>query len=100
MSIMMMATAATAAAAANEQQLAYGKYLAGECWACHSAVGKDKEGIPPIIGIEAEGLVSIMKAYKAGELENQAMINVARSKDDDELAALAAYLETLKPAEE
>ena len=39
--------------------IAYGEYLAGECVTCHSADGAD-QGIPSIIGLDAEGFAYIM----------------------------------------
>ncbi len=79
---------------ANEQ-LEYGEYLSGECTSCHR--DGSNENIPPIVGWPVESFVAVMNAYKKGERDNKAMVSVAKSLDDEQIAALAAYFATLKP---
>ena len=74
----------------------YGEYLAGECTTCHRLDGVDK-GIPSIIGMDAESFTIVLKAYQTGDLTNQAMVSVAKSLDDDQIKALAAFFSSLKP---
>jgi len=76
----------------------YGEYLAGECTTCHRLDGKDSE-IPSIIGLDAESFTAVLQAYRSGELENPAMVSVAKSLDDDQIKALAAYFSSIKPKE-
>ena len=81
-------------AAANDQ-LEYGQHLSGECTACHRD-GANKT-IPPIVGWPVKSFVAVMNSYKKGERDNKAMISVAQSLDDEQIAALAAYFATIKP---
>jgi len=75
--------------------VAYGEYLAGECVTCHSADGAD-QGIPSIIGLDAEGFAYIMHAYRSKELDNKAMQLVAGRLDDEQIASLAVYFSLLE----
>ena len=74
----------------------YGEYLSGECVTCHHQAGKDK-GIPAIQGLEAETFVTIIYAYKTGELENKVMQLVSRRLDDEQIGSLAVYFAGLEP---
>jgi cytochrome c553 len=75
--------------------LAYGEYLASECVICHRAtVGQG--AIPAIAGLPAPYFVNALRDYRAGRRLNPIMQNVARSLDDEQIAALAAYFASLK----
>ena len=74
----------------------YGEYLAGECTTCHRIDGAQSE-IPSIVGWDAEALTAVLKSYKSGELDNPAMVSVAKSLDDEQIKALAAYFSSLEP---
>ena len=74
----------------------YGEYLAGECVTCHHQAGKDK-GIPAIQGLDAETFITIIYAYKTGELENKVMQLVSGRLDDEQIASLAVYFANLEP---
>lgn len=67
----------------------YGAYLVQECTACHVAGGTT--AVPAIDGIAPGYFRLAMEEYAQGARENAAMVNVARSLGDEELAALAAY---------
>ncbi len=82
-----------------DELLDYGKYLAGECTSCHRLDGVDK-GIPSIIGMDKESFTVVLKAYQTGDLDNPAMVSVAKSLDDDQIKALAAFFSTIKPKDE
>ena len=77
----------------------YGEYLAGECTSCHRLDGVDK-GIPSIVGMDAESFTIVLKAYQTGDLDNPAMVSVAKSLDDDQIKALAAFFSSIKPKED
>ena len=79
--------------------LAYGEYLSGECVTCHRADGGD-DGIPSITGLDAEGFIYMMHAYRTKELENKVMQLVAGRLDDEQIASLAVYFATLPPAKD
>lgn len=80
---------------ALEGDPAYGEYLAGECTTCHRADGTD-EGIPAIVGWETSRFATALHAYKAGARKHPVMEMIAGRLGDQEIAALAAYFETLK----
>src|SRR5262249_44896811 len=84
-------------ASATTDKLAYGKYLAQECTACHRADGKG-QNIPVIFGLEPEYFLSTMRFYKTGARQNPVMNSVAQTLSDEQLDALAAYLAAQKPA--
>ena len=83
-------------AKADPNKLAYGKHLAQECTTCHRLDGSGTN-IPPIIGLKADYFITTMKFYKSGARENSAMNSVAQMLGDEQLEALAAYFETVKP---
>lgn len=74
--------------------IGYGEYLSGECVTCHRIDGDD-DGIPSIVGLDAEGFAYIMHAYKKKELSNNVMQLVAGRLDDEQIASLAVYFESL-----
>lgn len=73
----------------------YGEYLSSECVSCH-ATGKHTPGIPSIAGMDASGMVALLKAYKAKELDNATMQTIAARLDDEQMAALAVYYAKLQ----
>ncbi len=75
--------------------IAYGEYLASGCVACHQLTGGDS-GIPNIIGWPAPAMVTVMHAYKNKDRENTVMQQQAATLSNEEIAALAAYFETLE----
>jgi cytochrome c553 len=87
------------AAAADDAKLkSYGRHLAQECTGCHRIDGVDN-GIPSIIGWDAQRFMTTVRFYQAGARTNPVMVSVANSLDDEQLAALAAYYGSLpKPA--
>ena len=73
----------------------YGEYLSGDCKTCHREDG-DYDGIPAIIGWDAEDFVTAMHAYKENVREHPVMQMMAGRLSDEEIAALAAYFATLE----
>lgn len=89
-----IATRAHADAAPDPKQVAYGEHLSGECTTCHRVDGTDN-GIPSIVGWPAEAFVAVLVSYRDGERTNPAMVSVAKSLEEDQMAALAAYFGSL-----
>lgn len=91
--------AAGLAAAGDDARLrSYGRHLAQECSGCHRIDGIDN-GIPSIVGWDAERFASTLRFYKTGARTNPVMVSVAGSLDEEQVAALAAYYGSLpKPA--
>ncbi len=102
--VMIVATAlatcglATVAVADETKRMAYGRHLSGECSSCHRIDGIDN-GIPSITGWPLDDFVATMDFYRNGARLNPAMVSVAKSLDEDQIRALAAYYGLLpKPA--
>ena len=74
---------------------AYGEYLSSECKTCHQASGAD-QGIPSITNWPAEDFVLAMHAYKRQIRPHPVMQMMAGRLSDEEIAALAAYFETIE----
>ena len=72
----------------------YGQHLAGECVTCHKA-NSDK-AIPSINGYDKEVFVTVMLAYKNKEMENPVMQMIAGRLDNEQIASLALYFNSLK----
>ena len=72
----------------------YGRHLAQECTGCHRIDGSSN-GIPPIIGWDADRFVATMEFYRTGERTNPVMVSVAKSLDADQVPALAVYYASL-----
>jgi cytochrome c len=75
--------------------LAYGEYLASECVSCHRMAATDA-AIPAIVGLPAQDFVNSLRDYRTGRRSNPVMQNVARSLDNAQIEALAAYFASLK----
>ena len=68
----------------------YGAYLAQECSACHH-IHVTKPGIPHIVGLTTDYFIETLNLYKEGARDNTTMQTIARSLDDEQIAALAAF---------
>jgi cytochrome c len=79
--------------------LAYGEYLSSECVTCHRAPAKER-AIPAIIGLPQSYFVNALRDFRAGRRANPLMQNVARSLDDEQIEALAAYFASLKDGDQ
>jgi cytochrome c553 len=86
------------AGAKDQRQIAYGKHLAQECTGCHRIDGIDN-GIPSIVAWERDAFIATLKFYKNGTRPNPAMVSVAKSLDDEQMAALAAFYGSLPKPE-
>jgi cytochrome c len=72
----------------------YGQHLAGECVTCHKA--NSNTGIPSINGYDKDVFVTVMLAYKNKEMQNPVMQMIAGRLDNEQIASLALYFDTLK----
>ena len=90
----LLPTFAALSAEPDPRKLSYGRHLAQECTTCHRIDGTDN-GIPSIVGLEPDYFAGTIGFYKRGERSNQAMVSVAQSLDDEQVAALAAYYASL-----
>jgi cytochrome c553 len=93
-----LATAAALLAApfahAGDREL--GKHLSSECVACHLLSGRVVGGVPAIVGIDQASFRAMMESYRKRERENEVMRSIAAKFNDEEIAALAAFFESVK----
>jgi cytochrome c len=92
-----LALAALGAIAAAEEggaRLAYGRHLSSECTSCHRPDGEES-AIPPIAGKPAAELIDLLRSYREGRKSNPVMVSVAKSLDEEQMAALAEYFAAL-----
>jgi cytochrome c len=80
---------------ADDQKVAYGEYLSGECVTCHRLSG-EVNGIPSIIGWSPDQFLAVMHAYKFKARDNVTMQTIAARLTEDEIAALAAFFSNVK----
>lgn len=78
----------------NQPDLELGAYLSGECSACHIS-GRQNGAIPAITNLPSADFVMAMQDYKRHIRDNVVMQKVSARLSDDDIAALAAYFETL-----
>jgi len=78
-----------------EGNVEYGQYLSSTCVTCHQASG-DASGIPPIINWPAEAFVTVLHAYKGKSRDNVVMQQITSTLGNEEIAALAAYYESIQ----
>ena len=71
----------------------WGAYLGSECTACHAEGGGQ---IPQIAGMARDDMLSALRDYKLGARENMTMQQVAAGLSAEEMAALAAYFESVE----
>lgn len=87
---------AVTALSRGEGDKALGEYLSSECVVCHQITGR-YEGIPPIVGWPSTTFIEIIGEYRAKKRANPIMQTIAVRLSEEEIAALAAYFESLKP---
>jgi cytochrome c553 len=92
--VLLSISLARTLAADDARLLAYGKHLSAECSGCHRIDGVDN-GIPSITGLGRDDFIATMNFFKTGSRPNPAMMSVARSLDEEQVKALAAYYGTL-----
>lgn len=94
LTLLMVPAVATLAFADEARLKAYGKHLSAECSACHRVDGVDN-GIPSITGLPIDIFIETIGFYRNGVRPNPAMVSVARSLDEEQMKALAAYYGSL-----
>lgn len=87
-------TGVPSSAASTDALQRYGRHLARECTGCHRSDGSES-AIPSLAGRPADEIVALLQAYRSGRKTNPVMVSVAKSLDDAQSAALAAYFSSL-----
>lgn len=77
---------------------ALGEYLSSTCVSCHQLSGQVKAGVPAIVGWPADQFVAVMETYKDKVRDNKVMQTIAAGLSKEDIASLAVYFGSLKPA--
>jgi cytochrome c553 len=75
-----------------------GKAKFAVCMSCHGPTGQGQAIFPKIAGKPAADTIALLKRYKAGETlgaQTALMAPQAKMLSDEDMANLAAYIETL-----
>ena len=80
---------------ALEGDVEYGQYLSSTCVTCHQESG-GTDGIPAIINWPAPAFVTVLHAYKNKSRDNPVMQQITSVLSNEEIAALAAYYESIQ----
>lgn len=99
MAIYYSSQSVRSSASGNPAKAARGKQLYdGTCKACHGAQGYGNEKIARLAGQQPVYLKKALEAYRAGTKlrSDPVMGSIARRLKDDDIAALAAYIPTMK----
>lgn len=92
LSICLLASSSVYAA-----DIAAGKEKTGVCVACHGADGiATILGYPNLKGQNASYIEKAIKAYKSGDRKDPVMSPMANTINDEDIANIAAYYESLK----
>lgn len=92
-------TAATFAALANSDKAAGAAVAQGTCVACHAADGTSPDpSVPHMAGQSAYAVFKELQDYKSGARTNDIMSPMAQTLSDKQMADVAAYYASLKPA--
>ena len=78
----------------------FGEYLAGECVTCHQASGQSAGGVPAIVGMPREYFIEALFEYKTNVRSNEVMKLRVVNLENEDIAALAAYFESLQPLQQ
>ncbi len=79
-------------ARAEDQSPTRGAALMNACGACHGPEGHSQGAIPAIDAIARENMVAALRAFRTGERQCTVMTRIAKGLNDDDIAALAAYV--------
>ncbi len=74
--------------------MAYGRHLADECTACHRP-DAGGSAIPSLAGRPEAEIAALLQDFRSGRKSNPVMVSVAKSLDEKQTAALAAYFASL-----
>lgn len=90
------AQAAASAEIKGDREL--GAHLSSQCTTCHQLSGRSVGGVPSIVAWPEEQFIAVINSYKEGQRDNETMRTISHSLSLEEIAALAAYFGSIKPA--
>lgn len=93
LSLLLLAPIFSWSSSSADPRAARGAALIKACAACHGPEGHSHGAIPSIDTMTQESLTTALRAFRADERQGTVMSRVAKGLDDDDIAALAAYVE-------
>ena len=72
--------------------------LASNCFACHGPRGMSWTDIPKLSGLSKDKIVDSFKKFRADALPATIMNRIARGYTDEQVEAIATYIEKLNKA--
>lgn len=94
----LVLAATVAVPVAAQDQGAYARNLAANCFACHGTDGRSVGGVPPsIAGQNKDYMLQVMKDFKANKRPATVMHQQARGYTDEQLELIAGYFAGMKP---
>jgi sulfide dehydrogenase cytochrome subunit len=81
---------------AHAQEGPSGQAMVQTCYVCHGPDGRSAEAVPPLMRGQKEFVVRQMLEFKADRRPATIMNRVAKSYSDEQIAAIADYLASLK----
>ena len=85
-----------AAGVAAAQDSPLGQALVQTCYVCHGPQGRSAEAVPPLMRGQKEFVVRQMVEFKTDRRPGTIMNRVAKGYSDEQIAAIAEYLASLK----
>jgi cytochrome c553 len=87
---------AAADAVAQQPDPDLGRNLAAACANCHGTNGVSRAGMPGLAGRQRSETARLMQEFRSGKRPATVMHQIARGYNDDQVAAIAAYLSAQK----
>jgi sulfide dehydrogenase cytochrome subunit len=84
------------AGAAMAQQSPSGQAMVQTCYVCHGPEGRSAEAVPALLRGQREFIVRQMLEFRADGRPSTIMNRVAKGYSDEQIAAIADYLASLK----
>ena len=73
-----------------------GRDIAANCASCHGTDGRNRGGVPSLVGQDKSYLIQQMRDFRDGKRPSTIMQQLARGYTDAEIDAAAAYLAAQK----
>ena len=87
---------AAADAVAQQPDPDLGRNLAAACANCHGTNGVSRAGMSALAGRQRSEIARLMQEFRSGKRPATVMHQIARGYNDDQVAAIAAYLSAQK----
>jgi len=85
------------ASALAEDNLQAGRELAATCTGCHGPAGASSGPVPPINGMGAQRMVTLLHEFRDGKREATIMHQLAKGYSDEQIRMLAHWFAAQVP---